>query len=396
MFHAVDVERVKRMFLDPDRHAGTFAWYIKARKVLQWGGLSDAFDPCERRHRVSLRLLQFFRELQYPISISTKATWWTEDPEYTALLRGAEHVHVKTSIITTDRDAAAKIERGVATPAERFASLRRLKDLGVGCTTLRFRPFIPGVSDRTMEAMVEEGARAGVFSLTTEFLCIDRRIPPPVQEQFRALGAVAGMDLLEFYRANSPGAAGLMRLNYEYKRPLIDRLKALCTAKGIAFHCSDAHHAEKGATAMCCGLPEAGALGNWSRGHFKHALILARERGRVTWADIAPHAEGLKEIPFASAEGFNSGGQANRAKRRFQSMWDYMRETWNTPSALVSPARYFGGVLVPAHRDGDGDVVYLYNRPLVERGEHVQSVEALEQELNGLRLPACGGATSGC
>jgi DNA repair photolyase len=45
---SVDPEKVKRMFLEPDKYAGRFAWYIKGRNTLQWGGcrtlLTDTSD----------------------------------------------------------------------------------------------------------------------------------------------------------------------------------------------------------------------------------------------------------------------------------------------------------------------------------------------------------------
>ena len=59
--HAVDVDRIKKMFTDPDSNS-QFGNYIKARKVMQWGGLSDQFDEFERKYGVTLELLRFFRE----------------------------------------------------------------------------------------------------------------------------------------------------------------------------------------------------------------------------------------------------------------------------------------------------------------------------------------------
>ena len=46
---SVNVERIKKMFLEPDKHAGQFAEYIKQRRVMQWGGLSDQFDGYEKK-----------------------------------------------------------------------------------------------------------------------------------------------------------------------------------------------------------------------------------------------------------------------------------------------------------------------------------------------------------
>jgi hypothetical protein len=58
-------------------------------------------------------------------------------------------------------------------------------------------------------------------------------------------------------------------------------------------------------------------------------------------------------------------------------MFDFMRDVWNTPTSHMSPNRYFGGALVAAGHDEDGNVVYVYNRPFVERGIRVKSVNEL-------------------
>jgi hypothetical protein len=58
-------------------------------------------------------------------------------------------------------------------------------------------------------------------------------------------------------------------------------------------------------------------------------------------------------------------------------MYDYMRRIWNTPSSWSSPARYFGGALVPGGLDEAGDVVYLYNLPFIEEGKRIKDVDEL-------------------
>ena len=50
----VNPEKVKRMFLEPDKYAGQFKEYIKQRKVMQWGGLSDQFKQFECNTSLSL------------------------------------------------------------------------------------------------------------------------------------------------------------------------------------------------------------------------------------------------------------------------------------------------------------------------------------------------------
>lgn len=385
---AVNVDKVKRMFTDPDKYAGTFAGYIKKRFVLQWGGLSDAFDWYERRFRKSLELLRFFREIEYPVSISTKGTWFLDDPEYVEVIKDCKTQHWKYSIITLDPEAAAALEAGTPPPDERFEAMRRLNELGVGATTLRFRPFVIGVSERSAEAMVRRAKEVGAYSVTTEFLCLEKRAGPNHRARYAAISKVCGFDVWAYYRRHSYSGSGLMRLSYEVKRPYMEQLKRVAAEVGLPMYVSDAHHKEQSAAAGCCGLPDTGPLAMYNRGQYAEAILIAKRDGQVRWSDIAPMAEWLRNVPWLGAEGYNTGDNAGRAKRRYQSMFDFMRDMWNTPTSWSSPARYFGGVLVPGETDPDGNIIYIYNRPFVEEGKHVASVAEL-------RALGCGSCSSG-
>ena len=383
---AVDVEKVKRLFmLDPDMIArpsyGQFAWYIKNRHVLQWGGLSDGFDWYERKFRKSLELLKFFVEINYPVSISTKGTWFVDDPEYRAVLKDAKNVHFKYSIITDDPKAAQKLEAGTAAPAERFRAMEELNKLGIGATTLRFRPFVIGVSEKSIDRMFERAKDIGAYSITTEFLCLEKRASANHLERYRRISEVVGFDVWTYYRKFSYSGSGLMRLNYDVKRPHIQHMEQKAAELGIPFYVSDAHHKEASAGGGCCGLPDHGPLSNYNKGQYSEAMQIAKKNGVVHWSDIAAAAEGLKNIPFGKAEGYNQGDTFTRAKRRYHTMFDFMHDVWNSPKSWQSPARYFGGALVPAETDANGDIVYLYNKPFVEQGIHVTSVRDLADRL---------------
>jgi DNA repair photolyase len=306
MYHrvkAVNVEKVKRMFLEPDKYAGQFAPYIKARYVLQWGGLSDGFDWYERHFRTSLELLRFFREIDYPVSISTKGVWFLEDDEYREVLEGATNTHWKYSIITLDPLAMKKLEAGTPTSLERFEAMRQLNELGVGATTLRFRPFVIGTSEHHVDEMFALARDVGCYSVTTEFLCIEKRAGPNHRERYRRISEVVGYDVWEFYRRHSYSGSGLMRLNYDLKRPHIRKMERVAAENGLKFFVSDAHHKEASAGGGCCGLPETGPLSQWNRGQYSEAMQIAKARGEVRFSDIAGEAEWLKEIPWAGAIG---------------------------------------------------------------------------------------------
>jgi DNA repair photolyase len=384
---AVNVEKIKRMFSDPDNHGGSFGWYIKQRHVLQWGGLSDGFDWYEKKFRKSLELLRFFREIDYPLSISTKGVWWLDEPEYTDIIKGWKNIHWKFSIITTDPEKAKKIEPGTPSPQARFEALSRLKNEFGNSVTTRFRPYVIGVSDLTVREMFEESKRANVDSITTEFLCLERRASNTAKERYRIISEQCGFNVFEFYKKNSKGS-GLMRLNYDLKRPYFEEMQALSDEFEIPLYISDAHHKERSPSCGCCGLPTQGDtdLKNAFEGHFAEAILIAKKNGLVYWEDIAHLAEPLKQIGYKNAQGYNVGNTYNRARGQYWTMWDFMKNQWNNIKSFQSPAKYFGGALVPAWLDKKTkNIVYVYNRPYIEDGYQVNSVAEL-LEMVGLEM----------
>lgn len=375
---AVNVEQVQQLFTL--KCPSQFSQWIAERRVIQWGGLSDMFDYTERERGVTLKLLRFFRELNYPISLSTKATWFLSDPRYLEVLSGYTNLHVKVSIITADDYMARKIEPGVPSATERIESLARWRALGVGGVTLRFRPFILGCGDLTASQLVEASARAGADSVTSEFLCIEGRASPILKQRYAVISAAVGYDVLEFYLKHSQGT-GLLRLNYELKRKYFEALRDHVHSLGMRFYVSDAHHKNLSDGYNCCGAPHIGELASGNTGNFMGALLLAKQKGYVTWNDILPQAAWMQELPYVGLQGYNQANSKNRARRQHQTMLDYMQERWNNTKAANSPQHYFGGVLLAGDVDDSGNVIYYYNRPLVEQGRHIKSVKELREEL---------------
>jgi DNA repair photolyase len=352
---SVDPKKIKRMFLEPD--SSQFGEYIKARRVFQWGGLSDQFDSYEEHYGVTLELLRFFREIDYPISFSTKGVWWLDDPRYRECFDGAPW-HLKISIITADTRKARAIERGVPPPAERLAAIKKAREL-IDHVTLRFRPFILGVSNPRHRELIERAAAAGADSVSTEFLCMETRAKPWIKAGYKHISEVAGFDLYAFYRKHSRGS-GYLRLNREIKRPFIDDMNEEAHRHGMRFYVSDSDFKERCDGGSCCGVPNDW---NWSRGQFTEAIVICRREGSVRWSDIAPALEYARGFLWRSAVGYNQSSSQKRAQFHGATMFDYLRHKWNNPDEGSSPYKYFDGVMKPAPElDENGDLVYIYDK----------------------------------
>ena len=308
----VNPDKVKKLFEkalanDPDGVSKTerqFFPYIQSRRIMQWGGLADEFDEYERRNGITLDLLRYFDSIDYPLSFSTKAAWWTADERYMSLFRKHTHNwHVKISIITRDDAKARLIEKGVPSSTERLAAMKRLTSNGVH-VTLRLRPYIIGVSD-DYKALIEAAHEAGADSVTTEFFCMESRASEDLKQRYAEMSKVTGFDIHSFYMKNSH-QQGYKRLNRAIKAPIIHDMREYAHSLGMRFHVSDAFCRECNDEVNCCGVPP-----EWDascKGHIGHAILVAREKGEVHWSDIQPYVEKLfSGFKWAEAASYNTG-----------------------------------------------------------------------------------------
>jgi len=351
----VNVEKVKKILSGQDKKSQFYEW-VKDKRPIQYGGLSDQFDGFERKYGKTYEILKFLKEINYPICFSTKAAWVFFNDKYRELFRGADNWNMKFSIITLDEEDARRIEVGVPSPQERLAAMHEYTTLSKGGATLRLRPFIIGVSDKTYLDLIREAAKAGASAVTTEFFCLEMRSINQAREHYNAISEVCGFDIVDFYRKHSSGS-GYLRLNRKIKEPYIRKMQELCKELGLRFYVSDAHFKECSDNCCCCALPPNW---NYSRGHFAAALQIAKKQGKVHWRDIEPELYYLN-FQWRDADGFNTVSSENRAKFEGMTMKDYIRYLWNSPQRGQSPYKIFAGVLVPDGYDEDRNIVYKYN-----------------------------------
>ena len=354
---SVNVEHVKKLF--SGETVNQFTPWTSQKRPIQWGGLSDPFDMWEKKYGKTLELMEFFDSLDYPISFSTKSAWVFHDERYLRLFqKQGRNWHIKFSIITLDEKKAARIERGVPSPADRLEAMRIASGCG-SATTLRLRPYIIGVSEDGLEELIARAAQAGAYSVSTECLCMELRAVcnknnRQVRDAFQKISEQAGFDVIRYYREHSRGG-GYLRLTPAEKAPIFERIHRLCDRHGLAFFCSDACGKAQSASCCCCGAPPNFA---YSKGNFSQALQIARRNGVVRFQDIAGEMLHLQNVGYARANGFNTGSSQNRAKFLDFSLKDYLRFLWNNPQRGQSPGKMFSDYLEAAGLDENGDVIY--------------------------------------
>lgn len=370
----INVDAVKKIFSGEDKES-LFYKYVKDRRPIQYGGLSDQFDGFERKYGKTYELLKYLKEINYPICFSTKATWVFDDEKYRELFKGADNWNIKFSIITLDEDDARHIEVGVPSPRQRLEAMRKYNELSKGGTTLRLRPFILGVSDKTYLDLIRASADAGASAVTTEFFCLEMRSIKESKENYRAISERCGFDIVDFYRKYSNGS-GYLRLNRKVKEKYIYNMQNLCEKLGLRFYVSDAHFKECSCNACCCALPPSW---DYSRGHFAGALQIAKKEGSVRWSDIERDMYFL-EISLKKSALMQSSEQ--RAKYANMTVKDYLHYLWNNPKMGQSPYKIFEKVLMPDGYDENGDIIYRFNEQVTfEKTKGIAKGETLRERV---------------
>ncbi|OUP68876.1 hypothetical protein B5F10_09785 [Anaerotruncus colihominis] len=178
-----------------------------------------------------------------------------------------------------------------------------------------------------------------------------------LKNRYAAMSEVLGYDIHQFYMENSK-QQGYKRLNRAIKAPIIHRMRELTHSLGMRFHVSDAFCRECNDACNCCGVPPEWGVSQ--TGNIGNAIIIAREKGFVTFSDVMESINKYFDFPWVGACGYNTGSNKARALLYDTTMAQWLRSNWNDTKKGTSPARAYGGVLVPDGKDENGDVIYRY------------------------------------
>ncbi len=144
-------------------------------------GVTDCYQPAERRFRLTRGCLEVAAEARQPMGIVTKNALILRDLD---LLRGlaAEHlVHVYLSITTLDAELVGCMEPRTSRPAARLRAVRELSANGVPVGVL-VAPIIPGLNDSDIPAVLEAARAAGARTAGYVLLRLPLTVAPVFRE----------------------------------------------------------------------------------------------------------------------------------------------------------------------------------------------------------------------
>lgn len=129
-------------------------------RVIALSGVTDCYQPVERRLGLTRGCLEVLADCRNPVIIVTKNHTVTRDADLLAELARHEAAAVYLSITTLDGNLARRLEPRASPPTRRLAAIRELAAAGVPVGAL-FAPIIPGLNDHEGPAILAAAAEAG-------------------------------------------------------------------------------------------------------------------------------------------------------------------------------------------------------------------------------------------
>lgn len=129
-------------------------------RVLALSGVTDPYQPVERKLSITRRCLEVLAAYRNPVGIITKNALVTRDVDLLAEMAAWGGVRVTLSITTLDENLRARLEPRTATVANRLLAIRDLAAAGVP-VGVNVAPIIPGLTDTEIAAILEAAGEAG-------------------------------------------------------------------------------------------------------------------------------------------------------------------------------------------------------------------------------------------
>ena len=150
-------------------------------EVIAISGVTDCYQPAERRFRLTRGILEVMNEANQPTGLITKNGLVVRDVDLLAPMAERRLAHVFFSITTLDAELARTMEPRTSPPAKKLAAMKTLSESGVPVGVM-VAPVVPGLTDHEMPLILEAARAAGAGSAGYVLL----RLPLTVVPVFRS------------------------------------------------------------------------------------------------------------------------------------------------------------------------------------------------------------------
>jgi DNA repair photolyase len=148
-------------------------------KTLSISGVTDPYQPVEKRLRITRGCLEILAEFRNPVAIVTKNHLVTRDIDLLSEMARHEAAMVAVSLTTLDDDLRRVMEPRTSRPVRRLAAIEKLAGAGIPVGVMT-APVIPGLTDHELPKLISAAAEAGA----TFAACTPVRLPGAVGPLF--------------------------------------------------------------------------------------------------------------------------------------------------------------------------------------------------------------------
>jgi DNA repair photolyase len=129
-------------------------------KALSMSGVTDPYQPVEKKLRITRGCLEVLAEFRNPVIIVTKNHLVTRDLDLLSELARHEAAAVAVSLTTLDDDLRRIMEPRTSRPVRRLAAVERLAAVGIPAGVM-VAPVIPGLNDHELPDLLAAAATSG-------------------------------------------------------------------------------------------------------------------------------------------------------------------------------------------------------------------------------------------
>ncbi|WP_298833466.1 PA0069 family radical SAM protein [uncultured Piscinibacter sp.] len=149
--------------------------------MLNIGSATDAYQPVERRLRITRQVIEVLSEWRHPFSLVTKSAGVERDLDLIAPMAAQRLAAVYVSVTTLDPALARILEPRAASPQRRLRTIETLAKAGVP-VGVSVSPVIPFVNEPELERILEAAAGAGARSAFSIVLRLPWEVNPIFQD----------------------------------------------------------------------------------------------------------------------------------------------------------------------------------------------------------------------
>ena len=129
-------------------------------ELLVMSGVTDPYQPIERKLGITRGLLEVLAEFRNPVGIITKNHLVTRDIDVLSELARFNCIRVMVSVTTLDNGLHHIMEPRTSTPELRLDAIRKLAEAGVPVGVMA-APVVPGITDHELPKILAAASEAG-------------------------------------------------------------------------------------------------------------------------------------------------------------------------------------------------------------------------------------------